>query len=197
MSPPSQDAVSRRAHELWERAGRPHGRAVEFWLAAENELRAAAGDTPEREHEHFIVVIDHAHLRVYDARDRRGPGGARFELAEAFELPGGRDHATARETDQAGRFASANVAGAAIDEGLPMPHEQERRLAASLAGLIDRFLVEHAEATWDFAAGPELHHAVLKQMSPGVRGRVAAIVPKVITHQTPAELRAFFPGGAP
>ncbi|WP_018321989.1 DUF2934 domain-containing protein [Bradyrhizobium sp. WSM2793] len=28
----------RRAYELWERAGRPHGRDAEFWLRAEREV---------------------------------------------------------------------------------------------------------------------------------------------------------------
>lgn len=28
-----------RAYELWERAGRPMGRDLEFWLAAEREIK--------------------------------------------------------------------------------------------------------------------------------------------------------------
>jgi len=35
-------SVSRLAYELWENAGRPAGRDLEFWLAAEAKLQAAA-----------------------------------------------------------------------------------------------------------------------------------------------------------
>ncbi|HTL19005.1 MAG TPA: DUF2934 domain-containing protein [Patescibacteria group bacterium] len=37
----NQASVSRIAYELWENAGRPVGRDLEFWLAAEAKLRAA------------------------------------------------------------------------------------------------------------------------------------------------------------
>jgi len=33
-----QALVRARAHELWQQAGAPEGRADEFWFAAENEL---------------------------------------------------------------------------------------------------------------------------------------------------------------
>lgn len=31
--------IQRRARELWERAGRPQGRDLEFWLQAERDYR--------------------------------------------------------------------------------------------------------------------------------------------------------------
>jgi hypothetical protein len=34
-----ESKVSRLAYELWEMAGRPTGRDLEFWLAAEGKLR--------------------------------------------------------------------------------------------------------------------------------------------------------------
>ena len=34
--------VTNRAYRLWEQAGRPHGRDLEFWIQAEAEARAAA-----------------------------------------------------------------------------------------------------------------------------------------------------------
>jgi hypothetical protein len=33
-----QKQIAQRAFELWDRAGRPPGRDLEFWLAAEKEL---------------------------------------------------------------------------------------------------------------------------------------------------------------
>ena len=37
--------IKMRAHELWERAGRPAGRDLDFWLEAEREIRASRQDT--------------------------------------------------------------------------------------------------------------------------------------------------------
>ena len=37
----NETSVSRLAYQLWETAGRPSGRDLEFWLAAEAKLRAA------------------------------------------------------------------------------------------------------------------------------------------------------------
>ena len=36
----NESNVSRLAYELWENAGRPSGRDMEFWLAAEAKARA-------------------------------------------------------------------------------------------------------------------------------------------------------------
>ena len=54
-----RDEVAQRAYQLWEAAGRPIGRDLEYWLQAESELRAskdrrlttvsAAPAGPERE----------------------------------------------------------------------------------------------------------------------------------------------------
>ena len=33
-----RQAISARAHELWEQNGRPPGRDLEFWLQAESEI---------------------------------------------------------------------------------------------------------------------------------------------------------------
>jgi len=39
LSEPSEQEIRERAHQLWERAGKPEGRGDEFWHAAEQELR--------------------------------------------------------------------------------------------------------------------------------------------------------------
>lgn len=38
----NESNVSRLAYELWEKAGRPAGRDLEFWLTAEARLRSVA-----------------------------------------------------------------------------------------------------------------------------------------------------------
>ncbi len=43
---PSAHEIALRAYEVWEAAGRPHGRALEHWLTAEAQLRGAAEPRP-------------------------------------------------------------------------------------------------------------------------------------------------------
>jgi len=39
----SHEDISRRAHQIWEKAGRPDGRETEHWLKAEHELHVEHG----------------------------------------------------------------------------------------------------------------------------------------------------------
>ena len=39
-----EQVISARAYALWEAEGRPEGRALNHWLAAESECRAPARD---------------------------------------------------------------------------------------------------------------------------------------------------------
>lgn len=48
MAEPSENEIRKRAHELWEKAGRPEGRDKEFWELAEQELRNADPSSPLR-----------------------------------------------------------------------------------------------------------------------------------------------------
>ena len=41
IAKPTERRIRRRARELWEQAGRPPGRDLEFWLQAEQEFREA------------------------------------------------------------------------------------------------------------------------------------------------------------
>ena len=35
----ASDSIASRAYSLWENAGRPHGRDMEFWFQAEQQLK--------------------------------------------------------------------------------------------------------------------------------------------------------------
>ena len=48
LSEPSEQEIRERAHQLWERAGKPEGRGDEFWHAAEQELRNEDGSNTLR-----------------------------------------------------------------------------------------------------------------------------------------------------
>jgi hypothetical protein len=38
----THEEIARRAHEIWEQEGRPHGRDAEHWLVAERQLHGAS-----------------------------------------------------------------------------------------------------------------------------------------------------------
>lgn len=157
--------------------------------------------------EHYIVTLDQGHLRIYAERrspEQYTPG---LEQVEAMDFPAGRESYTDRDADMAGRFSSSKHQGVApgapggngvgrtgmsIDERLPMKNEMNRRRAQELAAEVDHFLSSRADATWDFAAGPELHRAVLELLSPKVRQRLRRALPKDLVNQRPSELRAQF-----
>jgi hypothetical protein len=42
MSKPTEEQIRARAHELWEKAGKPEGREDEFWRQAEKEMTQGA-----------------------------------------------------------------------------------------------------------------------------------------------------------
>lgn len=215
--------TARRAYRLWEASGRPEGRDLEFWLRAENEAQAGAAPPisnldralapAERSRmreghvrhnaqhgvagppDHYMAVIDRAHLRIYRVYTPRAGGSTQFELTESFDLAAGHQQYTDRDTDMAGRFPGGSgrqqgSGGGTIDERLPMQAEHERRLVAELAQHLTRFFTEHYRSTWDFAAGPGIHQAVLNRLPEPVRRRLEVTLVKELTHQTPAELRA-------
>lgn len=149
--------------------------------------------------EHFIITADRGHVRVY--RKDQPPGQMRPSLAEvqALDFPSGRRSYTDRDTDMAGRFQSSNNPGRApgapmartgmsIDERLPMQEEEERRQSKDLVETIEGFLRQRSDATWDFAAGPEVHNAVLEALSPDTRSRLRQALPKNLVNQPVQEL---------
>ena len=48
MSEPNEQEIRERAHQIWERAGKPEGREDDFWHAAEQELRNEDKASPTR-----------------------------------------------------------------------------------------------------------------------------------------------------
>ena len=158
---------------------------------------AADGEGPgtlrRTEPEHFVVVLDRAHLRIYQMREEPGVlRQAQFELVESMDFPSGRRHYTDADSDQAGRFSSMGQTRGSIDERLPMQEEHQRRVLGDLAHFVEDYLQQHPNAVWDFAAGPALHHALVEAIAPGLRSRLRQSLVKDLVHQSPAELRAHF-----
>ena len=78
--------------------------------------------------------------------------------------------------------------GMSIDERLPMQEEEQRRQTKDLVETIETFLQPHPVATWDFAAGPEVHNAVLEALSPATRSRLHRALSKNLVNQPMEEL---------
>lgn len=155
--------------------------------------------------EHYIVTADRGHLRVYAERHPPGQFSPALEQVEAMDFPAGKHGYTDRETDMAGRFSSSKQQGPgpgiptgrqgmSIDERLPMAREENRRRAKEIAAEIDAFFRTRPDATWDFAAGPELNNVVLDLLTPSVRERLRRSVSKDLVNQRVDEVRAHFAG---
>jgi hypothetical protein len=48
MPEPTEQQIKERAHQIWERHGKPEGREEEFWQLAEQELRNEGKSNPLR-----------------------------------------------------------------------------------------------------------------------------------------------------
>lgn len=155
--------------------------------------------------DHFIVTLDHGHLRIYAERHPPGQQSPALEQVQAMDFPGGKYHYTDRDTDMAGRFNSSKHqrpapghptarTGMSIDERLPMQREEGRRRARELAAEVDHFFQQRPDASWDFAAGPELNNLVLELVSKSVRERLRRSVSKDLVNQRVDEVRAHFAG---
>src|SRR3954470_6583332 len=111
--------------------------------------------------DHFIIALDQGHLRIYAERKAPGQFTPGLQQVEAMDFPLGKKAYTANDTSMAGRFPQdrGRHPGGSIDERLPMKEEADRRRAGQLAAEVEVFLANRPDATWDFAAGPEVHHA--------------------------------------
>ena len=61
MSQPSDEDIRVRAHQLWQQAGSPEDREVEFWYQAEHELKhphAKTGDATTNPDEQSLTFTE-------------------------------------------------------------------------------------------------------------------------------------------
>ena len=120
-----------------------------------------------------------------------------------MDFPEGRQGYTDNESDMAGRFhnskhqmraqgAPGARTGMSIDERLPMQREAERRNLDDVSREIATFLSLRPEASWDFAAGPTSHNAILERMPTTIRTRLRSSLPKDLVNQPLTDLRERF-----
>ena len=154
---------------------------------------AANAAKPAAQPHHFLILVDRAHLRIYGMDDPTAVPA----LVTGLDAPAGRQSYAASASDNAGQFPGSRKpksrggtsAGGTNDERLPMQQERDRRLAQEWADRITAFFTEHTTSTWDYAAGPELHNAVLDRVSDGVRQRLRTAMLKDLVNHPAAALR--------
>lgn len=141
----------------------------------------------------LIAVLNRTSLRLFLEHQPPGALGSHFAVVEAADFPAGRQQYTDNDADFAGRFPRGADNNSSIDERLPMQEEFERRNAAEIARELTLFLRRHPAMPWDYAAGPQLHHAVLELLPAEHRARLERTALKDLTKIAPADLPRHFP----
>ena len=152
---------------------------------------------------HYIVIADHGHLRIFEERSRIGQSTPSLEEVHAMDFPHARMSYADSDSDMAGRFQSSKHqqaapgsptarTGMSIDERLPMQREVERRQSDDVARAINAFLEGDPMATWDFAADPSVHNDILDHLGPQTRFRLRRTVAKDLVKQPTSELLHHF-----
>ena len=152
---------------------------------------------------HYFVIADHSRIRILTERTQVGQTTPGLEEVFAMDFAQGRASYTDNDTDMAGRFQGSKQQGASpgsptartgmsIDERLPMQREAHRRAVSEIAGAIDSFLELRPESSWDFAAGPSMHNAVLERLPSSIRSRLRSSLAKDLVKQPLSERRERF-----
>jgi hypothetical protein len=86
MEPDKYEAIRKRAHEIWERNGRPEGRDDDHWREAEAELAAAGDQGNEGEgNKTAAIAFDRAQTEFAQSAAAEKLGEAAREALEGSE----------------------------------------------------------------------------------------------------------------
>jgi hypothetical protein len=146
----------------------------------------------------FFIVADRGNLKAYRAEKLPSDRPPRMQLVHAMTFTEAHLKPTDIFTDGAGAFPSQTGAGAR--QGLQSNStaerhyevENNRRLVRQLAQRITSILREEKIDWWSFAAPSEIHEAVVEQLEPGLRNRIAEHVASDLVNTPPPELLDHF-----
>ena len=79
----NESNVSRIAYQLWENAGRPVGRDLEFWLAAEAKVRTTVKPSVAASRE----LAPAAPVQQKEQKDSKAPRSARGGVKKSWPKP--------------------------------------------------------------------------------------------------------------
>jgi hypothetical protein len=128
----SEEAIARRAHEIWEREGRPDGRSQDHWEQARIELAEAASIDPDRSVEGAEAVLSDEAIgaaEIAEAVDAPAPEAAP-EAADPPAKPKRRPRAKAPAAEPAPHETLDGTPDSFLDNLSPTPKGRSRKKAA-------------------------------------------------------------------
>lgn len=142
---------------------------------------------------HYIITVSEGRFRALERFARPGHLTPTMrEVASHDFIPVGTAYA-AREASRAAQFPGGGLnINRPIDEQSAIQVEEHRRTVDWLADQIENFLLVRPGQAWAFAAGPNLHDAVLERVRPSVRGSLVESVQKNLALAPPSELAVNF-----
>ena len=146
----------------------------------------------------FFIVADRGNLKAYRAEKVPADRPPRMQLVQAMTLTDAHFKATDIFTDEAGAFPSQTGAGARQafqGNSTAERHydvENDRRLVKQLAQHIASIVRQEKVDWWSFAAPADIHDAVVEQLEPALRNRIAEHVTSDLVNTRPSELLDHF-----
>ena len=143
----------------------------------------------------IVITADRGSLKAYQVNETptRGPS---LKLIQAFDITDAHGRLLDKVTDQAGRFAVTESAGAhrgqaSIAES-KLQNETARRINKELADQIAKVVNGSGKEGWAFAAAPEIHSAIVDLLPDRVRNRIVEHVKSDLVKVEPAKLANHF-----
>jgi hypothetical protein len=140
-------------------------------------------------HEHYIVTLDRARLRIYAESRDISRGVPRLEVVEAMDFPGNDDDN--ENTDGQRPLVSGNTSRPQ-DERRSSGSREERKNVQTLATELNTFLQNRPAASWDFAAPSPIYDSVIRDLSPETAQRLRHTLSEDLVHQNAAGVREHF-----
>lgn len=146
----------------------------------------------------FFIIADRGNVKAFRAEKVPADRPPRMQLVEAFTLTNAHFKTTDVYTDMAGSFPTQTGAGSrqtVQGNSVAEKHydiEIDRRLVKELAGHITSILRKEAVEWWSFAAPSNIHEAVLAQLEPALRQRLAEQVTSDLVNTPTPELLSHF-----
>jgi hypothetical protein len=144
----------------------------------------------------LVIVTDRGSLKAYRVNQTptRGPS---LQLVQAFNITDAHGRLMDKVSDQAGRFAVSDGAGAhhgaaSISERTQLVAETDRRIQRELADQITKIVSQNGKEGWSFAAPAEIHGAIVELLPPAARDRIVEHVKSDLVKVEPAKLISRF-----
>lgn len=144
-----------------------------------------------------VVTANLGHLKAY-RMEQTPTRGRKLDLIDEMEFPEAHGHFLDKVTDMAGRFPVSAGAGPGVamahGEALTAENEIHRRLVQLVGQRITAILEAERPEGWHFAASPEVHQAILNELSPELRERVVRHAHADLTKVPTSEVLEHFTG---